>query len=79
MLFTLDALGAGQDGVIALINVGDDLLPRLAALGLSVGKTVKVVRRGRWAGPLHIRIGTTELMIRQRDACGIQLQPSLIN
>ncbi len=79
MFFTLDALGTGQDGVISLINVGDDLLPRFAALGLSVGKTVKVVRRGRWAGPLHVRVGTTELIIRQRDACGIQLRPLLIN
>ena len=79
MLLTLNALGAGQGAVISLINVGDDLLPRLVALGLSVGKTVKVVRRGRWAGPLHVRIGTTELIIRQRDACGIQLQPLLIN
>ena len=46
---------------------------RLEALGLRPGQAVQMLRRGWWAGPLHIRVGMTELMLRRRDAARVSL------
>jgi len=46
---------------------------RLEALGLRPGQAVQMLRRGWWAGPLHIRVGMTELMLRRRDAALVSL------
>jgi len=37
-----------------------------------------LLRRARFAGPLHIRVGTTDLMLRVSEACRIQVQPAQI-
>jgi ferrous iron transport protein A len=34
---------------------------------------VHVLRRGWWSGPLHLRVGMTELMLRRRDASSVAL------
>ena len=44
---------------------------RLSALGLRVGEMIEVVRRAPFAGPLHLRIGTTDVIMRRQDAAGI--------
>ena len=46
---------------------------RMAALGLIPGKRVAMLRRAPFGGPLHLRIGPTELMIRRADAGAIVL------
>lgn len=79
MTVTLDTLDAGQDGTITLLDVSHDLLLRLTALGVQTGKTVKMIRRARFTGPIHIRVDTTELMIRRHEARCIQLMPHLTN
>ena len=73
---TLNALRAGETGTILALHAGAELYRRLAALGLRVGKHVRILRRGRFSGPLHIRVGTTDLMLRTSDACCIQVQRS---
>ncbi len=46
-----------------------DLARRLEAMGITPNKTVKVLRKAWFGGPLHIRIGsTTEVAIRKREA-----------
>jgi Fe2+ transport system protein FeoA len=32
---------------------------------------IEVVRRAPFAGPLHLRIGTTDVIMRRQDAAGI--------
>lgn len=73
---TLDTLRPGETGTILALHASTELYRRLAALGLRVGKHVRILRRGRFAGPLHIRVGTTDLMMRTSDACCIQVQRS---
>lgn len=73
---TLDTLRQGETGTILALHASTELYRRLAALGLRVGKHVRILRRGRFAGPLHIRVGTTDLMMRTSDACCIQVQRS---
>lgn len=72
---TLGALRPGQAATVLALDVGEELYHRLAALGVRVGKRVQVVRRARFAGPLHIRVGTTDLMLRACEAGGIRVRP----
>jgi ferrous iron transport protein A len=71
----LAVLEPGQCATITQIHVEEDLYHRLAAMGFRVGKQIHMVRRGRFAGPLHVRIGTTELMIRRNEARNIDVLP----
>jgi ferrous iron transport protein A len=71
---TLDALRPGESGIILALEAGQGLYHRLAALGLRAGKTVRLIRRARFGGPLHIRIGTTDLILRLPDARRIRMQ-----
>lgn len=71
--YSLDQLHAGQEAVIAAVEVLPELAPRLLALGLTVGRSIRVLRRAPFSGPLHVRVGTTEIMLRQVDAACIRL------
>ena len=71
---TLSALRPGESATVLALQVGDELYRRLAALGLRVGKQVKVLRRARFSGPLHVRIGTTDLMLRACEAQCIEVR-----
>lgn len=70
---SLDQLLADHEAVITAVEVQPELAPRLLALGLTVGQRVLVLRRAPFAGPLHVRVGTTEIMLRRADAACIQL------
>lgn len=72
---TLDVLPAGRCGTILGIAASDDLAARMRALGLSPGRRIKVVRRSPFRGPIQLRAGQTDLIIRRADAAGIQVQP----
>lgn len=67
----LHSLPAGQKGFIAAISVSPEFAHRLSALGLRVGQLVEVIRRAPFAGPLHLRIGTTDVIMRRQDAASI--------
>ena len=70
---TLNRLDPGECGIILAVDAGEELDQRLIALGLRVGKSVHLLRRARFGGPLHVRVGTTELMLRIREARCIHL------
>jgi len=72
---TLDVLRPGEEGSIIALAAEPDLYRRLAALGLRAGKQVSLLRRARFSGPLLIRVGTTDIMLRARDARCILVQP----
>ena len=74
MLTSLDHLRPNQSGLITAIEAGSELIRRMAALGLRLGRRVEVVRVAPWQGPIQIRIGHTELMIRRADAAKINIQ-----
>ena len=65
---TLNQLAEGDSAWITDIDVSEDLGRRLTALGLSIGKQVRLLRRAAFNGPLHLRTGNTELMMRLPDA-----------
>ena len=43
-------------------------------MGLRVGKEVRVLRRARAGGPLQVRVGLTDLIIRPMQARLIQVE-----
>jgi ferrous iron transport protein A len=71
---TLANLTPGDSATILALDAGHALHHRLTALGLRAGKTVRLIRRARFGGPYHIRVGTTDLMLRIPDARRIQVR-----
>lgn len=66
--FTLDHFQVGELGRITDIDADTDLKQRLAALGLREGCTVRVLRKASFGGPMHVRVGTTEVIMRCIEA-----------
>jgi ferrous iron transport protein A len=64
---TLEQLPAGHKARIASLQGDESLRARMFALGLRSGREVAVIRRAR-LGPLQIRIGSTDLMLRRSEA-----------
>ena len=59
--------------MVTALTVEAGLRHRLEALGIKPGQQVKVLRRGWWSGPIHLRVGMTELMLRQIAAARIEV------
>ena len=57
------------------IQADVDLKQRLAALGLRVGCEVHVLRKASLGGPVHVRVGTTEVIMRRIEAKRILTLP----
>ena len=72
---TLEELHVGDTARIIGLEVEPDLSKRFAALGLRPGNWVQVLRRASLGGPMHLRIGTTELILRRHEARSIALAP----
>lgn len=75
-IMTLNELQTEASGVIETIHAGLDLRRRLCGLGLRSGIRVRVVRRSPLNGPMQIRIGHTDLILRQADAANIEISPA---
>jgi ferrous iron transport protein A len=71
---TLSNLSPGQFGTIRAIHAEQGLYQRLNALGFRLGKQIALVRRASFNGPLHVRIGATDIILRDVEAQRIQLQ-----
>jgi ferrous iron transport protein A len=74
MTLTLAELLPAYCASIVEVHAHFALAERMAAMGLQPGRRVEVLRRGAFGGPLHVRVGTTELMIRRRDASVVRLE-----
>ncbi|CAG0992244.1 hypothetical protein MTYP_02346 [Methylophilaceae bacterium] len=65
---SLDFLNVGDSAHIHAIDAEASLLHRLSALGFRSGKRIKVIRRAKFNGPIHVRIGTTDIILRTTEA-----------
>jgi len=70
---SLDSLKPGESATICAITAEQGLYQRLNALGFRIGKRIELIRRGRFRGPLHVRIGTTDVILRSAEAHRIQI------
>jgi ferrous iron transport protein A len=71
----LAALKPGHIGMIASLDTSPGLHQRLLALGFRQGRKVTMLRQSGLLGPIHVRVGTTEVMIRRRDAQNVTISP----
>ena len=76
-VINLDSLNPGEFATIRAINADDGLHQRMSALGFRVGKRVELVRRARFHGPLHVRLGATDVILRRTEARRIQISQEI--
>ncbi|MTJ24034.1 hypothetical protein BMF77_03497 [Dolichospermum sp. UHCC 0315A] len=69
----LGLLQPGQIATITQLHSESGLQQRLLAMGFRTGRQIVMLRRGWLSGPLHVRIGTTEVMLRCREAREIEV------
>ena len=71
----LNVLPAGRCGTILSIDAPEELTARMRAMGLQPGRRIKVIRRSPFQGPIQVRSGQTDIIIRRAEAAVIQMQP----
>lgn len=69
----LTSLAAGEVAFVVGLSAEKCLEQRLKALGFRNGNQVQLIRKAWFGGPLHVRVGMTEVMVRRRDAIAINL------
>jgi ferrous iron transport protein A len=69
-------LKPGDGGVIARLKVDEALYQRLSAMGLRIGRPIRVIRQAAMAGPIQVRVGFTDLILRRADALNICVSPA---
>ncbi|MCP5142658.1 MAG: ferrous iron transport protein A [Chromatiales bacterium] len=74
MSISLDQLAIGVSATISAVGGDPELRARIQAIGLRVGRRVAVIRRSRYGGPLQVRIGTSDLLIRPQQAALVELE-----
>ena len=70
----LSDLASGESATILAIHTEEALRQRLLALGFRVGKQVEIIRKASFSGPLQVRIGTTDILLRKNEASQIAVQ-----
>jgi ferrous iron transport protein A len=72
----LSELNPGESGVIARLKVDESLYQRLTAMGLRIGRPIQVIRHAALSGPIQVRVGLTDLILRRADALNICISPA---
>jgi len=70
----LAALKPAQRAVVTALDLEFPVREKLAALGVRIGRSLQVVRRVGSAGPMQVRVGHTDLILRAADAGRITVE-----
>jgi ferrous iron transport protein A len=70
---TLAHLHPGDTATIVAIHAEEALHQRLLALGFRSGKQIELIRKASFSGPLQVRIGTTDILLRRNEAGKIKV------
>ena len=70
----LTNLVPGESATILAILTDEALRQRLMALGFRVGKRIELIRKASFSGPLQVRIGTTDILLRKHEASQITVE-----
>lgn len=70
----LSSLAIGVAATITDIHTDDALRQRLQALGFRMGKPIEIIRKARFNGPVQVRVGTTDVMLRLSEAAKIEVR-----
>ena len=61
----LSSLVPGESATIVAVHTEEPLHQRLLAMGFRTGKQIEIIRKARFSGPLQVRIGTTDILLRK--------------
>jgi ferrous iron transport protein A len=70
---TLSALEPEVHAVVTALDLDFAVRERLAALGVRVGRRLKVVRRVGTSGPIQVRVDHTDVILRAAEAGRIRV------
>jgi len=70
---TLDTLRAGDSATIVSIHAEEALHQRLLALGFRSGKQIELIRKASFSGPMQVRVGTTDILLRLSEGAKIKV------
>jgi len=70
---TLAHLQPGDIATIVSVHAEEALHQRLQAMGFRSGKQVELIRKASFSGPLQVRIGTTDILLRRNEAAKIKV------
>lgn len=73
---TLAHLQPGDIATIVSVHAEEALHQRLQAMGFRSGKQVELIRKASFSGPLQVRIGTTDILLRRNEAAKIKVCPA---
>lgn len=73
-IMTLNQLIPSETATVVAIDLPFELRERLAALGIKSGRRLAVVHRLGTHGPLQVRAGSTDFILRPREAAGIKIR-----
>ncbi len=71
-LINLSNLGQGETAVITGVHGSEGIRYRLQAMGLRSGREAEVIRCSR-LGPMQIRVGSINLIMRRSDAARVSI------
>ena len=74
---TLASLAVRTPAVVESLELEFALRERLFALGLRVGRTIRVMRRFGRNGPLQVRVDHTDVILRGTEAARIKVAPAV--
>ena len=66
-------LAVGQHGTIEEVEAEEPLRQRLRSLGFRIGKEVRLIRQALFGGPIQVRVGSVNVMLRRNDAALIRV------
>jgi Fe2+ transport system protein FeoA len=70
---TIAMMREGDEFIVERLALNRETGKRLADMGFTQGAVGYVVRRGFFGGPLQIRLGECDVMIRASEAAGIDV------
>ena len=76
LLTQLDQLPVGLSAMVCYIEAQAELTARLRALGIKPGNRISIVRSAPLSGPLQIRAGQTDIILRRAEAAAIHVNPA---
>ncbi|MBU0929110.1 MAG: ferrous iron transport protein A [Spirochaetes bacterium] len=72
---TIAMLGEGSEFVVERVCLCRETGRRLSDMGFTNGARGLIVRRGFFGGPIQVRLGDCDLMIRVSEAAGVDVIP----
>ncbi len=76
VLTQLDQLPTGMIATVCYIEAQAEMVSRMRALGIKPGNPVSVVRSAPLSGPLQVRAGQTDIILRRAEAASIHVNPT---